>query len=36
MIEKDEEPITEIYIRKETKRVFDALSASYFKKNKQS
>ncbi len=34
MIEKNEEPMTEIYIRKETKRVFDALSASYFKKNK--
>ncbi|KKP74565.1 MAG: hypothetical protein UR72_C0010G0009 [Parcubacteria group bacterium GW2011_GWC1_35_21] len=34
MIEKTEEPITEIYIRKETKRVFDALSASYFKRNK--
>ena len=30
MIAKDEEPITEICIRKETKRVFDALSAGYF------
>lgn len=34
MIAKSEEPMTEIYIRKETKRVFDALSASYFKRNK--
>jgi len=36
MIEKTKETITEIYIRKETKRVFDALSASYFKRKKQS
>jgi len=35
MIAKNEEPMTEIYIRKETKRVFDALSASYFKSKKQ-
>src|SRR3989338_4100380 len=35
MIAKNEEPMTDIYIRKETKRVFDALSASYFKSKKQ-
>ena len=36
MIEKTETPTAEIHIRKETKRVFDALSAGYFKRNKQS
>ena len=35
MIEKNEELMTEIYIKKETKRIFDALSASYFKRKKQ-
>ena len=34
MIEKTETPMTDIYIEKETKRVFDALSSGYFKRNK--